>query len=139
MKIFALAIVLAVSGCARGDKLSEQPAQASQATNSLPSDAEIQQKMTGMWLIDTRYLKSMLIIASNGDYVCHLTQGGTYQLEGKIQVRDGIMIDTLTKSSITNEPVPSTFTNQIIRVNDHELVWKRLDMHTLVMFRKVKE
>ena len=28
MKILALAIILAASGCARGDKLSEQPAQA---------------------------------------------------------------------------------------------------------------
>jgi hypothetical protein len=138
MKILVLAIVLAVSACSPRNKLSEQPAQETQATNSLPSDAEIQQKMTGTWLIDKSYMKSMLTIASNGGYVCHLTHGGTCQLEGKFQVRDGILIDTITKSSITSEPVPINFTNQIIRVNDHELVWKENSGGTPI-WRKVEK
>ena len=75
-------------------------------------------------------------IASNGNYVGQeiISNRGAFKvparswtniLEGTFDVKDGMLIDTLKKSSITNEPVPLVSTNfQLIEMNDHKLVWK---------------
>lgn len=118
-------------------------AQLTDVTNKPSSDADIRQRLPGTWLFDSpgHYFRSTLTIASNGGYVCQLTVSNrqsirTNELEGTYQVKDGILIDTITKSSITNEPVPLVFSNQIIRVNNSEFVYRRLDMGNIVVFRK---
>ena len=111
-------------------------------TNSPPSDAEIRQKMTGTWFLDYFHVwQSTITIASNGDYVAYRTEGRTRtnKLEGTFEIKDGMMIDTLKKSSITNEPVPLVFTNVIIRVTDRELVYRAKNRSQEVVFRKVEK
>ena len=96
--------------------------------------------MTGTWFLDYVHVwQSTITIASNGDYVAYRTSGRTRtnKLEGTFEIRDGMMIDTLKKSSITNEPVPLVFTNVIIRVDEHELVFRAQGRSQEMVFRKV--
>jgi hypothetical protein len=118
-------------------------------TNSLPSDAAIQQKMTGTWFQEYAPVsQSTIMIASNGNYVAYHTTGRirtnnleeileVNRLEGTLEVRGGMMIDTLKKSSITNEPLPLVFTNVIIRVTDRELVYRAQNRSQELILRKV--
>jgi hypothetical protein len=127
--------------------------QSAETTNNLPDDATIQQRIVGTWWYfpepyhyfeDTLlYTKSKLTIASSGDYLCEITfkHGAviqTNELEGKYRVKDGMLISTITKLSITNQPVPMVFTNQVVRVNDRELVYRDSRDDRLVVFRKAK-
>ena len=74
---------------------------------------------------------STLTIATNGDYVCLRTNtllGSfdksttllTNKLEGTFEVKNGVLIDIIKKSSITNETMPIIFSNPIVIV-DNEL------------------
>jgi hypothetical protein len=102
----------------------------------LPSDVEIRQSLPGTWYFyfpATRLINT-ITIASNGDYVCQRVtpppasfDGShtslTNKLEGTFEVKDGVLIDTLKKSSISNEPLPITFSNSIIRIDDKIFVY----------------
>jgi hypothetical protein len=115
--------------------------------NPLPSDGAIQQKITGHWWHSQPFsspfgVMSRLSIASNGDYVCHITfYNGrivhTNSLEGRWQVKGGLLIETITKVTPPRQPVPSVCTNRIVRVNDRELVYRTQD--ACVLFRKIKQ
>jgi hypothetical protein len=116
--------------------------------NPLPSDGAIQQKITGPWWHSQPSFSSpfgamsRLTIASNGDYVCHITfyngRIHTNSLEGRWQVKDGLLIDTITKVNPPRQPVPSVSTNRIVRVNDRELVY-RTQSDYVVLFRRIKQ
>lgn len=112
------------------------------ADDSPASDSAIQQRMVGTWFMGHYHaFKSTITIDTNGDYVAYLTSGHsrTNKLEGTMRIRDGLMIDTLKKSSITNEPVPLVFTNFIIRVTDRELVYRAQVTSQMVVFKKVTQ
>ena len=98
--------------------------------------------MVGTWFLDYYHaFQSTITIGTNGDYVAYRTSGHsrTNKLEGTMEIRDGLMIDTLKKSSITNEPVPLVFTNVIIRVTDRELVYRAQDRSQQVVFKRVTQ
>ena len=46
----------------------------------------------------------------------------TADIEGKFQVRDGVLIDTMTKHSNTNAVLPRSTRARIVRINDREMV-----------------
>ena len=109
-------------------------------TNSPASDVAIRQKMTGTWFRDNFHVwQSTLTISSNGDYVAILTsKTRTNRLEGTFVIKDGMMFDTLKKSSIASEPTPLVFTNVVIRVTDRELVYRAEDRSQKIIFQKVE-
>jgi hypothetical protein len=112
------------------------------AADTPSSDSAVRQRMVGTWFMDFAHVyQSTITIGTNGDYVAYRTSGHsrTNRLEGTIEIRDGLMIDTLKKSSITNEPVPLVFTNVIIRVTDRELVYRAQDRSQQVVFKKVTQ
>jgi hypothetical protein len=112
------------------------------ANDAPASDSAIQQRMVGTWFLDYYHaFQSTITIGTNGDYVAYRTNGHsrTNKLEGTMEIRDGLIIDTLKKSSITNEPVPLVFTNVIIRVTDRELVYRAQDRSEQVVFKKVTQ
>lgn len=118
--------------------------------SALPSDVALQQRIAGSWWHSLptfdpgSYDVSRITIASNGDYVCDLVfrDGGathTNTLEGRWQVRDGLLIDTITKCSPPAQALPSVFSNRIVRVNDHELVYRRCRDDIVELWRRVKQ
>src|SRR4051812_47602138 len=92
--IYLLPILL-LSACNRSDK-----------TAGPTSDAELRQKLIGRWVGDSQlpggiHVQSETIIDSEGGYVLHLTNTladgvRTVSLAGTLQVKDGILIDTIT-------------------------------------------
>ena len=62
-----------------------------------------------------------------------------FEIEGTLEVRDGFVIDTMTKHSQTNAPVPVTNRQRIVRMDSREMVlnsphsWET----NLLVFRKI--
>lgn len=106
------------------------------AADTLPSDAVIQQRMVGTWRMNWIAFQETITIGTNGDYVAYYSSPPDRE-EGKIEIRDGLWIDTLKKSSVTNQPVPHVFTNVIIRVTDHELIYRAQDRSQQILLEKV--
>jgi hypothetical protein len=97
------------------------------------SDAAIPKEMLGTWVAEGVYpqaggFKSTMTIAPNGGYTCHLVSHNAsnatraYEIEGAFQIKDGVLIDTMTKHSQTNAPVPTTFHEGIVRMDRREMV-----------------
>ena len=73
-----------------------------------PSDAEIRQKVVGTWTVDMQSpggisVKGTVTIASDGSFVSNMTIVGhdskqEVSYEGTWQVKDGALIETVTKS-----------------------------------------
>ena len=89
-------------------------------------DATIQRELTGTW---TRHLGNGCsvtnVIAPDGSYHCQLVggpNGPTDTLEGTMMARNGVLIDTVTKDSQTNQPTPRVTQSQIVRLDGHQLV-----------------
>jgi hypothetical protein len=103
------------------------------------NDAELQQLMTGTWFLDYPGFTSTIIISTNGDYAAYRTGGRTHftKLEGTQEIRGGLIIDTLKKSSIPNGPVPLVFTNILIRVDEYELVYRAQNSSQQMVFWKI--
>jgi hypothetical protein len=132
MKALLIIFGLVIVCIGHGQSLTE--------TNSSSRDVDIRQKMTGTWFLDYLHVwQSTLTIASNGDYVAIRTsKTQTNRLEGTFVIKDGMMFDTLKKSSIASEPTPLVFTNVIIRVTDHELVYRAENRSQNIVFQKVE-
>ncbi len=113
------------------------------AADTPPSDARIQQQIAGTWFMYWMVLHETITIGTNGDYMAYDTSApswtNTNRLEGTIKIRDGLMIDTILKSSITNQPVPHVSTNVIIRLTDHELIFRAQDMSHSIMWVRGKQ
>jgi hypothetical protein len=101
------------------------------AAETLPSDAVIQQRMVGTWHLNWMVLHETITIGTNGDYAALQTSApswtNTNRLEGTIKIKDGLMIDTVKKSSTTNEPMPLISTNVIIRLTDDQWLYRAQD------------
>ena len=113
------------------------------AADTPPSDAVIQQRMVGTWIMSWHILTSFTTIATNGDYVRYDVSNSVHPetnwFEGTIKIRDGVMIDTLKKSSITNQPVPHVGTNVIIRLTDRELLFRAQSESRPMKWERVKQ
>lgn len=108
------------------------------AADTPPSDAVIQQRIVGTWLMTWIAFNRTTTIGTNGDYVAYYTSPPVRQ-EGTIEIREGLMIDTIKKSSITNRPLPLVSTNVIIRLTDHELLFRAQGRSQPIMWKRRKQ
>jgi major membrane immunogen (membrane-anchored lipoprotein) len=145
--VMAASILLAGCGKKNGSSGSSvtQPALAVQEISQPPSDAELRQKVTGVWKYsDTNELfgwttESTFTFAPNGNYaeqavITSKKERDNITFLGTWQTKDGVLITTITKA----DPIPQDvfgnnfrkglakggFVNQhkIISVNNHEMV-----------------
>ncbi len=122
-------------------------------TNALPSDGAMQQKIAGTWwhfpyafYFDDRldWTLSRVEVASNGDYVCHVTylDGVTHSnlIQGRWRVKDGLLFDTITNYcfNLTNDRVLKVFSNRVVGITDRELVYRMCPDGQAVLFRRVR-
>lgn len=97
------------------------------------NDVAIPRELLGTWVTEGVYpqaggFKSTLTVAPNGGYACHVVSHNAsnatraFEIEGTLQVKDGVLSDTMTKHSQTNAPVPITFHYRIVRMDRREMV-----------------
>jgi hypothetical protein len=113
------------------------------AADTPPSDAMIQQRIVGTWFMNWMILQRFTTITTNGDYVrydvSNSVHSQTNRFEGTRVIKDGFMIDTLTRSGITNQPVPYVVTNVIIRLTDHELLFRAQNERQPIIWERVTQ
>ncbi|HEX5219004.1 MAG TPA: hypothetical protein VFZ59_05505 [Verrucomicrobiae bacterium] len=97
------------------------------------ADDRMQKGLSGTWIFEGKYArggdtKETITVAPDGRYILVIsmptrTNGPrTVSLEGTLRVENGFLIDTVTKDSQTNAPVPTTNRIRIIRIDGRELV-----------------
>ena len=85
-------------------------------------DSKISRILAGTWHADDL---GSFTVRSDGGYVWQITNlatGRAATLEGTFQVKDGVLFNTVTKSSRTNAHMPYVSHSQIVRANDREMV-----------------
>jgi hypothetical protein len=108
--------------------------------------------LPGIWHVDKAEpsggdFHSTIKVASNGSYTCQITSHSPSDglrksgLEGTFQVKDGVLIDTMTKNSNTNAVLPMISRYRILRADDRELVLESKTSYSTneVIFRKEKQ
>jgi hypothetical protein len=96
-------------------------------------DAKVRRNLPGSWIAAGNYpeggrFTNTITVDPTGGYVCHVAAYGTdgilrtSDLAGKFEVRDGMLIDTMTRHSNTNAPLPSTSRCRIVRFDGRDLV-----------------
>jgi hypothetical protein len=89
-------------------------------------DAELQRKLTGTWDGDLgQNVHSRTVVHADGSFEALLTgypNGELIKIEGMLQAKEGRLIDTVTKCSATNVPVPYVLHGRMVRIDDHECV-----------------
>ena len=131
LSFFALCQLLV--GCSNR---SAPPQVQTQAPTRIASDSELSQMLPGTWILEQdwpsnhSHSRSVVTVASNGAYMAQIKQVTPYatnaiDLEGTWQVRDGCLIDIITKDSDPGfrqgRPLPYTSSQQIMRANEQEL------------------
>ena len=97
------------------------------------ADNKIQKTLPGTWVFEARYANGSsnqwtVEVAQDASYVstCFLperTNGPrSIQQEGTWRVKDGALIDIITKDSQTNAPTPNTNYARIVSIDDQKLV-----------------
>jgi hypothetical protein len=97
------------------------------------SDSQMQKKLVGTWVLEETYakggdFKSTITVTTDGVYLCDLMTHSSsnvirnFTLEGTWKIKDGILIDTTTKHSITNVHLPLISNAKVLRLDDQELV-----------------
>jgi hypothetical protein len=84
-------------------------------------DAEMFGKLPGTWFLSY----GSLDVHPDGSYVLQFTHSPTDGIltnEGTFQVRDGLLINTVTKSYRTNAQLPQITRMRIIQMNDREMI-----------------
>jgi hypothetical protein len=92
----------------------------------------VHNSLAGTWLFETNYpdgrkFESTITVGANGTYFGHINSLGhsnnfrEFDIEGTWQIKDGFLIDTLTKHSQTNAKVPMVTRTRIVRSSDQEL------------------
>ncbi len=108
------------------------------------NDARLERQVTGTWVVEIgNNIRSVSVIRPDGGYaatVTGFTNGSVVMVEGSFRVKNGELVETVTKSSQTNEKVPFTVHGQIIRLNNHEMIakWDTKPVSVVVVARKVK-
>ena len=89
------------------------------------------------------HVQSETVVDSAGGYVLHLTNTlvdgvRTATLAGTLQVRDGLLIDTITNDFGGNTLVPRiVLVARIIRVDEHELTVRSTNNDETIIYQKV--
>jgi hypothetical protein len=84
-------------------------------------DEKIRRNLTGTWAVDF----GSFTVRQDGSYIAQFsspTAGRVVTNEGTFQVRDGYMINTMTKSSRTNAHVPYVSRVRILQADSSEMV-----------------
>jgi hypothetical protein len=101
--------------------------------------APTQNKLVGTWVFETNNpngekFTSTITVGADGLYVGHITSlehSNTlreFDLEGTWQIKDGVLIDIMTKhSGTTNENLKIGSRAQIIQFNQQQLIVRSLD------------
>ena len=153
MKIQTISIVTAASillvGCSKQSGSSgtsstpakEQPSAESAAT----SDAEVSKNLPGAWHVvpssaEQSGNKIIFTIAPNGDFTRHgVSSDGVHSsldVAGTLKVQDGYLIETITNSSQRGARLPRVTREEIIRANDHEIVFTVKGMTNQITIQK---
>ena len=89
-------------------------------------DTTIQKELTGTWTRQFGHGYQITnVIAPDGSYQCQivgLTNGTINSLEGRLIAKNGVLIDTVTKDSNTNQQTPRVMQWQIVHIDRHGLV-----------------
>ena len=88
-------------------------------------DATIQRELTGTWHRDVGGFQVTNVIAADGSYqvqVVGLNNITVGTSEGSLIAKNGVLIDTMTKNSVTNVQTPKVVQWQIVRIDKRELV-----------------
>lgn len=119
-------------------------------------DARVRKNLPGMWTIsgddvEGSHFKSTITVDPSGDYVCQMVAESrwdgvtrTSNIAGKFDVRDGLLIDTMTRNSNTNAKLPIIFSARVVRSDGQELIVKYEGTNqggfptNEIVFRKVK-
>jgi hypothetical protein len=119
----------------------------SDRTEAPTADVELRQKLIGRWRVDSRLpgdirVQSETVVDPGGGYVLHLTNTladgvRTATLAGTLQVRNGLLIDTITNDLGGNTLVPRIASvARIIRVDENELVVRSTNNDETITYRK---
>lgn len=98
------------------------------------ADNKIQKTLPGTWVFEARYASGSsnqvtIEVAQDASYVCTVFLPGrtngprSIRQEGTWRVKDGVLIDTTTKDSQTNAPMPRTNYARVVGIDDHKLVF----------------
>jgi hypothetical protein len=95
-------------------------------------DLRAQGKLAGTWLFHTNTTQGVdltytITVAPDGSFVCRQAQtvgqeSTNYTLEGVYRVKDGVVIETVTKHSHPGYVVPSVVRGRLIKLDAHEWV-----------------
>jgi hypothetical protein len=127
--LFTVALfALSLTGCS---KHSSDAAAVPPQTSDL-SDAAIRQNLPGKWVRPTTKdgRQSTCTVDRDGKFECQITgfpDGSTLKLEGFYKVKDGLLIETVTNSSLPADSpaykhVPYESSQRIVRMNGNEMV-----------------
>lgn len=110
--------------------------QCAKKVDHVMTDTEIHQKMVGIWIIDSTWPGP---VPAKVDGTMNLAVDGKFfgvaifaiandkrpvVCEGNWQVKEGVLIETVTKSSSKIIRVGAISRDKIIRVNKHELIFQ---------------
>ena len=100
-------------------------------------------KLVGDWA--ARYsdgLHNVKTIRPDGSFMCSVTPtdnvGFLYHFEGTLQVKNGILIETVTNHSDTNVHVPFSSRLPVVRLNDNSLVVRTNGTTNELVFWKMR-
>jgi hypothetical protein len=88
-------------------------------------DETIQRQLTGAWIHISGTVRVTDAIAPDGTYYCRIYDGPSREsdtLVGTLIAKNGVLIDTVTRDSETNQPTPRVMRWQIVRIDKNELV-----------------
>jgi hypothetical protein len=112
--------------------------------DELPKDTKLQQVIEGSWTRSDEFSQWSLAFDANGVYREHdinvrSNVQRTFTYEGKWQIQAGMLITTITKTSVPElEPVGSTHLYKIIRLDATDLVYRSENGQTAPLKRKGK-
>jgi hypothetical protein len=101
-------LCLFLPGCKDRDATPQLP---SDAPLPIATDAELNGRLSGTWIFEQDFrlshFRSVTTVTSNGSYVCQITFARSnatdlFNLEGRWQVSNGWLMDTIVKHSYTN-------------------------------------
>ena len=129
-------LVLMLSACSCSDR-----------TKAPASDLELQKKLVGSWRADVQlpegtHVQSRTIVDTGGSYFMYLTNtiAGRVRsdtLAGTLQIRDGLMIDTITNDFTEHTLLPrSGGVARIIRFEEHELTVRSTNNDEIIVYKK---
>ena len=94
-------------------------------------DRDFSRRLAGSWSWEVENIRGTNMVASDGSFTNQLTFShhdptNTYQMAGTWRIKDGRLIETITRDSKKSAQIPRTLTGQIIRVNaiDFVVVWQ---------------